>query len=502
MTPANPIMSGSPGAEPLSNPPLQRGFFSRIGAFLKTAAPYIAPIADRLAAAAGNYAPMEAERQQREDALRQQLTQSTLQNQDLTRQLTQKQLDNYQTPAQQQAAAVAQAGALERVRNENAPPTDIVAPMDDGSYGHYSRSFNQQTGQWEVKPTMVTRQVPNPAVAAQQATAGAIADMGRQAAIPSGPIGPPNPLAMPSPAATAPPPVMPPLSPTVPQQSQLSAMPKTSGAPQTQPTTMGSSTGYDHVWYANGREVGRAPEALAPAPYVGSTTTGTHNTLKQDENGNWVSVPESTSTTKTPQVPGAAAPPKPIVPSTPRATAVTDSNGNPIHAPLSAAAKKTIGQINSSEGIIGSIIPELDAKVKDIQSRGGDANSLWDSVTQRAAWAEYQHGGIVPSNIDPTLAKILPVIAQLQIVAAQPYMNNSRNFQFMQQIQQHIPNPEKDSPALMVEKIHAMQQTLPIIRAGIMKAEGVGAPQGNSSPATLPKVPPRTAEDYLRSLQQ
>jgi hypothetical protein len=91
-TTPNPIMTGSPGGEPLSNPPQQRGFFSKIGQFLRTAAPYIKPIADHLAAAAGNYAPMEAERQQREDALRQQLAQSQVQNQDLSRQLTQKQI--------------------------------------------------------------------------------------------------------------------------------------------------------------------------------------------------------------------------------------------------------------------------------------------------------------------------------------------------------------------------------------------------------------------------
>src|ERR1700680_4398315 len=109
-TTPNPMMSGSPGGEPVANlqqPPQPGGFFSKIGAVLKTIAPYIQPIADRLAAAAGNYAPMELERQQREDALRQsqfqlqsQLQQSQMANQDLTRQLTQKQIDNYQTPAQ------------------------------------------------------------------------------------------------------------------------------------------------------------------------------------------------------------------------------------------------------------------------------------------------------------------------------------------------------------------------------------------------------------------
>jgi hypothetical protein len=37
-TTPNPMMSGSPGGEPISNPPQQRGFFSKIGQFLKTAA--------------------------------------------------------------------------------------------------------------------------------------------------------------------------------------------------------------------------------------------------------------------------------------------------------------------------------------------------------------------------------------------------------------------------------------------------------------------------------
>jgi hypothetical protein len=98
---------------PLTPPNSNPGFFSRIGAFLKTAAPYIQPIADFLAAAAGNYEPMEEERRQREDALKQsqfrlqsQLQQSTLQNQDLQRQLTQKQLDNYPSPEQQAETAI------------------------------------------------------------------------------------------------------------------------------------------------------------------------------------------------------------------------------------------------------------------------------------------------------------------------------------------------------------------------------------------------------------
>jgi hypothetical protein len=158
MPTVQPIMSGSPGAEPLSNPAQQGGFFSRIGAFLKTAAPYIQPIADRLAAAAGNYAPMELERQQREDALRQsqfqlqsQLQQSQLQNQDLQRQLTQKQLENYQTPEQ----------AAQTTVNVKRAETPTTYAADNGQVGIADTDLKGVTS-----PRMVT--LPNPAYAQQQ----------------------------------------------------------------------------------------------------------------------------------------------------------------------------------------------------------------------------------------------------------------------------------------------------------------------------------------------
>jgi hypothetical protein len=147
--------SPTPLVAPNSNP----GFFSKIGAFLKTAAPYIQPIADRLAAAAGNYQPIELERQEREDALRQSqfqlqshLQQSQLANQDLTRQLTQKQLDNYQTPAQVAQSQLDQQTKLRQLETDFTPPKDIVAPMESGGMGHYSQTSrwnpNTQSQRW------------------------------------------------------------------------------------------------------------------------------------------------------------------------------------------------------------------------------------------------------------------------------------------------------------------------------------------------------------------
>jgi len=152
--PLAPGMSGSPGAEPLTNPPQLRqsqGFFSKIGAVLKTIAPYIQPVADHLAAAAGNYEPLELARQQRQDALQQQLQQSQMANQDLTRQLTQRQIDNYQTPDQQSARAL----ALSRAEKSTTYQTD------DGQIGIADTDLKGVTSPRTVN-------VPNPEIGLTQ----------------------------------------------------------------------------------------------------------------------------------------------------------------------------------------------------------------------------------------------------------------------------------------------------------------------------------------------
>src|SRR6266550_4525652 len=116
------------GTEQTGSSPQPGGFFSRLGAGLKQIMPYVTPIANRLAAAAGNYGPLELEQQQRQENMQQQLQRSQLANQDLTRQLTQKNLDNYRTPEQIAASQLTQAGALEDVKNLHGPSKDIVSP--------------------------------------------------------------------------------------------------------------------------------------------------------------------------------------------------------------------------------------------------------------------------------------------------------------------------------------------------------------------------------------
>jgi hypothetical protein len=181
-----------------------------------------------------------------------------------------------------------------------------------------------------------------------------------------------------------------------------------------------------------------------------------------------------------------------------RARPILSTGGEQVHAPLSQAAKTGLFQIRSTEGMIDTVRPELEAVVKDI-GRGGN---IWDSTQQRSAWEQYTKLGLDPSNIDPNsvatllptvdprLAKLLPTLAMLQIIGAQPYLRSVRRFEFVKQIQQHLPDPEKDTPQLMLEKLNQLQRNLPGLEKALMESEGIK--QANAPVATTTSAPAAT----------
>lgn len=220
-TRANPLQSQnawdsrplpSPATPPVAPPPspngggAKSGFFANIGKFLKENSGAIADIGNQLAAAGGNYAPMQIAHQAKMDALHAQLQQSEMSNQALNRQLLQFKVNNQRTPEQEAAAQLQQAGALEDVRNLHAPGKDTNTP--EGVVENvYDPSVNPKAR--INRPKMMTSQVPNPAIPAQEATRQAFAGL----------QSPDNPI---------PPPVLPAVPSTVPLQSrvQLAAPPK------------------------------------------------------------------------------------------------------------------------------------------------------------------------------------------------------------------------------------------------------------------------------------
>src|SRR5579859_4201673 len=131
------------------------GLFSKIGAALRNIGPYIVPAANRLAAAAGNYGPLEEEHRQTQLQLQranlqreQQLSQAQIENEGLRAQLTQKQIENTRSPEEQEALK---------------PPAQFTGVDPNTNQPVvYQRSFDAATKSYVNKPATVAGQVPNP----------------------------------------------------------------------------------------------------------------------------------------------------------------------------------------------------------------------------------------------------------------------------------------------------------------------------------------------------
>jgi len=450
-------------------------FLSKLSKGIQAVAPNLQQVGENIVSAAGSPQQQQSLEQNRELALRkqqlgmqQQLQQAQIQNENLRTALGQKQLENYQTPQQASDLELSRQRALLESQRETAPPTDVVAPLEGGGYGHYTRAFDKKTGTYQTTPTMIDQERANPAAA---------------------------------PGAVAPPSVignLVPPSPTVHTRQQLAATPPNAILQGAMPVPFGppvwdEATGqYVQNFRPKNGTSALPPTSLSGTPISALPSTTTKPSIQKDQNNNLVSIPTTTVTRKGAGGPTAANQGRATLGSgTGAAQPVLDSQGNQLHAPLGADAKKNIRQIGSTEAVMNTLVPEIDARIAQL---GGDANGLWDMAQQRAAWAEYQ-AGKSPTNIDPTLAKILPTVAQLQIIGGLPYMQGTRSYQYLQQIQQHLPNPEKDTPEQMANKLHTVATTLPLLRQATLDAEGVGTGvQGKGGPPPLPGSAPKIGQ--------
>jgi len=85
-------------------------------------------------------------------------------------------------------------------------------------------------------------------------------------------------------------------------------------------------------------------------------------------------------------------------------------------------------------------------------------NSVTAAARQRIQWFNYKHLGIKPS--DPLLDAILGYSAFTQIAGTTPWMRAGRGVRILEIIQQHLPNPEKDTPANMASKLARLKKLL------------------------------------------
>lgn len=292
-------------------PPQQGGFFSRLGAGLKQVMPYITPIANRLAAAAGNYGPLELEHQQKELELQQAhqktqdaLAQSQIQNQELNRQLLQKQIGDFQTHEQKAAEAVA-------TKRAESPTT---YQTDTGQLGIADTDLTGKTA-----PRMVTlppKEVPNAAYAPVPST--------------KPPVSGPQPAQYnPMLGQTG---ALPPETVTQPSREVPAVMPRIQGTHYGSPVQDPVTGEWTTPVYQYGQFVGNQPLGGTPASGLATTKSGTTITYKDDGQGHLipVEIPSSSVTTKgtpppaKPSIPGGGASPS-APPQNPRASLGSNS---------------------------------------------------------------------------------------------------------------------------------------------------------------------------------
>jgi hypothetical protein len=143
-------------------------------------------------------------------------------------------------------------------------------------------------------------------------------------------------------------------------------------------------------------------------------------------------------------------------------------------AKLSQQDKSTLENLNT----VAPMVAELKQTLGNVQpSLLGDIASAANSRFQ---------GTLYKNGITPTTEqskKLMALASQLKIIAAQPYVKNSRSYQWIQQVQQHIPDPYKDSEALMSKKLQNLSKTLGYINNSIQ------ATPAASNPNRLPPPP-------------
>lgn len=112
------------------------------------------------------------------------------------------------------------------------------------------------------------------------------------------------------------------------------------------------------------------------------------------------------------------------------------------HKPISAAERKSLGDIKQIQGRI--------KQAEALFDRAPDLKEDNNPVSQAINWLEYSKGHFAPS--DPIRLKLIQDAAFLSLKGAAPFVTLGRGKYLLEQAQQHLPLPN-DSPKLIYDKI-------------------------------------------------
>lgn len=138
---------------------------------------------------------------------------------------------------------------------------------------------------------------------------------------------------------------------------------------------------------------------------------------------------------------------------------------------LSQQAKSSLETIQSGVGMMDRLEESLKPLSED--------NSLQAKAKLEWEWGKY----IAGFQVDPPYDQIIPTAALLRVQMTTPYLRGLRNFNYVRQIQQHLPGPT-DTPKLMMQKIAQLRANVPLLQEAIYATEQPNRPK-NKDPLNL-----------------
>lgn len=151
--------------------------------------------------------------------------------------------------------------------------------------------------------------------------------------------------------------------------------------------------------------------------------------------------------------------------------ALVKAGGLPVR--LNPGGQKQLAEIDP---IIGQI-KDLQRVLEEPDDTGvayKDRNTPFGTGMGRLKYAM----GVNPSDHEGDIASQIANLELVKITSAMPYATKSRNFQYIQQIQQHLPNAWRDSGSLVYNKLGTALTNLGRIRQSILDNERLGGAIG------------------------
>lgn len=147
--------------------------------------------------------------------------------------------------------------------------------------------------------------------------------------------------------------------------------------------------------------------------------------------------------------------------------------------PLGAADQAAVKALGVASPMLGELKSMLDPTKDQIPN----------AITARGKWALYQMGvspDLLMNHDDPKEQARYQLASMVKIIAGSPYLNGSRNFNFIKQIQQHLTNPVA-TDKFLYNQINELEQRWPEIQHEIIQRHiNPSAPLNFNDPWTPP----------------